>query len=156
MPSKTITLEIIGVFILFIVIFFLYTYSFPAPPPPSISTQCKLPYGFTCQNSMISSNGTLTLSIKQGFTYQIILNQVGCNTAQTSKLMSPASQPYFQGPVNMSAGSSGIFAIKCYYANSTFPSDLYRYTGYIVLNYSIANEDVHYTVYGQIKENVSK
>ncbi len=118
-----------------------------------ISDTCTMPIGFTCTGTVLTSSGSLSLSMEQGTSSQINVTAIGCNTNVTTANMQQESPQ-----VSIFAGSSYTFnSVQCYAGASAFSGAIGSvYRGYLIMNYTDIASGLSHTITGSVLLKVKK
>ncbi len=119
-------------------------------PSSYVNNECIFPAEFSCLNSQIYSNGTLTINVEQSTSSPINVTAIGCNDQGTLTDMQA-----YTTPLNVQIGSNVTMSVQCY-ANSTAYSGSVGgvYKGDIILNYTNLQTGFAHTIIGTIVAKV--
>ncbi|MGC8710479.1 MAG: hypothetical protein ACP5RF_02625, partial [Candidatus Micrarchaeia archaeon] len=116
-------------------------------PNTYVLSSCVLPSGLDCSKYLLSTNGILTVTIKNTMQDPINITALGCVTNETTSGMQAPYSP-ISNQVYIPVGGNYTFNIYCPAArNSTFTS---IYKGYVSVNYTDDVTGFAQTVFGRL------
>ncbi len=120
-------------------------------PSNYVSPVCTLPSGFTCAGNSLTGNGILTVNIEYTNTDPIQINQIGCNTNQTT-----AHITTYTSPIAMDTGENLTLTVQCYSGNSNFQGQIgSMLSGSLLVNYTDTQTGFNNLIYGKIISKVT-
>lgn len=111
-----------------------------------VNDVCAIRVDITCQDTVLSTNGLLSLSITQDTSDPINITAIACDTNQ-----SLVNAEHLAPPIYMPTGENATFTVTCYSNGSPYSASVGAlYSGYLLVSYTDLATQFSYTASGSV------